>query len=229
MTVQLVVFDIAGTTLQDDNKVGLALQFAFAKENLAIAIASANAVMGYPKPISITMLLENEFNQKLNPNDPLVQKIHDTFLAEIVNFYQTTAELKEKEGTIKIFDCLRAHRIKVFLDTGFDRLTTDTILNRMQWRSHLDGSVSSDEVINGRPFPDLIYRAMELSGVTEVSAVAKVGDTPSDLEEGTAAGCGFVIGVTTGATSPQILANSPHTHLIKSLIELPTILGIQCH
>jgi phosphonatase-like hydrolase len=228
MTVQLVVFDIAGTTLQDNNNVGAALQVAFAKENLAIAIDTANAVMGYPKPIAISMLLERQFNQKLAPNDAFVQQIHNTFLAEIINFYQTTPVLQEKAGAIAIFDCLRAHGIKVFLDTGFDRLTTDTIINRMQWRSHLDGSVASDEVVNGRPFPDLIYRSMELSAVTDVSTVAKVGDTPTDLQEGTAAGCGFVVGVTTGATSPQILASYPHTHLIETLMELPAILGIQC-
>lgn len=227
MTIQLVVFDIAGTTLQDDNNVGAALQSAFAKENLVIGIDAANAVMGYPKPIAISMLLDSQFGKQLTASDAFVQQIHNTFLAEIIHFYRSSPCLKEKEGATAIFDCLRSQSIKVFLDTGFDRLTTDTIIDRMQWRSHLDGSVTSDEVANGRPFPDLIYRAMELSGVNSMDAVAKVGDTPTDLQEGMAANCGFVIGVTTGATPYQHLASFPHTHLIETLMELPDILGIQ--
>jgi phosphonatase-like hydrolase len=228
MKIQLVIFDIAGTTLQDDNNVGAALQTAFAKEDLVISIAAANAVMGYPKPISISMLLDSEFGKKLEASDDFVQQIHSTFLQEMIGFYQTTPNLHEKEGAVAIFDCLRSHGIKVFLDTGFDRLTTDTIIDRMSWRSYIDGSVTSDEVANGRPFPDLIYHAMSLSGVADVNAVAKVGDTPTDLQEGTAAGCALVIGVTTGATSPQHLGTFPHTHLIETLMELPAILGIQC-
>jgi len=225
MTIQLVVFDIAGTTLQDDNNVGGALQAAFAPENLAITIEAANAVMGYPKPVAISMLLASQFGQHLSASDPFVQQIHNRFLTEIIRFYETTPILKEKVGATALFDRLRRQGIKVFLDTGFDRLTTDTIINRLQWRSHLDGSVTSDEVVNGRPFPDLIYRAMALSGVTDVEAVAKVGDTPSDLQEGMAAGCRFVVGVTTGATAASELMAFPHTHLIEDLSELVGILA----
>ena len=53
--------------------------------------------------------------------------------------------------------------------------------------------------------------------------VAKVGDTPSDLQEGTAAGCGLVIGVANGTHTREQLAAHPHTHLIASLQELPAL------
>jgi phosphoglycolate phosphatase-like HAD superfamily hydrolase len=55
---------------------------------------------------------------------------------------------------------------------------------------------------------------MELAGVTDARKVAKVGDTISDLQEGDAAGCGWIIGVTTGAFSRELFATtktySPH-------------------
>jgi len=64
---------------------------------------------------------------------------------------------------------------------------------------------------------------MQLTGVTDASRVAKVGDTASDLQEGIAAGCGLVIGVTTGAFSESELQKEKHTHLIKYI---PSILDI---
>jgi phosphoglycolate phosphatase-like HAD superfamily hydrolase len=65
---------------------------------------------------------------------------------------------------------------------------------------------------------------MELTGVTDAGHVAKMGDTPSDLQEGWAAGCGLVIGVTNGSHTRKQLAPHPHTHLIDNLRELPGLL-----
>ena len=84
--------------------------------------------------------------------------------------------------------------------------------------------MTSDEVPRGRPFPDLVFRVMELTGVSDVKRVAKVGDTPSDLGEGTAAGCGWVIGVTEGTHTRAQLEGHPHTHLLGSIRELPALL-----
>jgi phosphonatase-like hydrolase len=120
---------------------------------------------------------------------------------------------------------LKAAGIKVFVDTGFDRPIVDALLQRMAWEKNklIDGSVTSDEVAHGRPHPDLIFRAMELAGVSDVKRVAKVGDTVSDLGEGTAAGCGWVIGITSGAFTKEQLSAVPHTHLIN---RIPDVLEI---
>ena len=63
------------------------------------------------------------------------------------------------------------------------------------------------------PFPGRVTRL-----------VAKVGDTPADLRQGAAAGCGLVVGVTSGSHSRRQLADIPHTHLIDRLAELPPLL-----
>jgi phosphoglycolate phosphatase-like HAD superfamily hydrolase len=69
----------------------------------------------------------------------------------------------------------------------------------------------------------MIFEAMRDLGVQDASRVAKVGDTPSDLEEGNAAGCGLVVGVTGGSHTAQQLKPVRHTHLIKTVAELPAI------
>ncbi len=64
---------------------------------------------------------------------------------------------------------------------------------------------------------------MTLTGVYVAAAVARVGDTPPDLLEGTAAGCSRVIGITTGSHSREELAHYPHTHLTERLTDVPAI------
>jgi phosphonatase-like hydrolase len=120
---------------------------------------------------------------------------------------------------------LRAAGVRVALDTGFSRVILDTILQRLGWKDErfFDATVASDEVVRGRPYPDLVVKAMQLSGVTNPAAVVKVGDTPADLEEGAAARCGLVVGVTNGSHTVDELKRHPHTHLISHLGLLPKV------
>jgi phosphoglycolate phosphatase-like HAD superfamily hydrolase len=67
---------------------------------------------------------------------------------------------------------------------------------------------------------------MEMTNVTDARNVAKVGDTISDLQEGDAAGCGWIIGVTTGAFSKEQLQQQRHTHLIQNIEEVLEILPL---
>ena len=110
------------------------------------------------------------------------------------------------------------------MDTGFSRPIADAIIGRLGWSDLIDASVASDEVERGRPYPDMIFRAMELTNVADVRNVAKVGDTASDMRQGTEAGCSWVVGVTTGAYSAAALQREPHTHLIEQLPELRSVL-----
>jgi phosphoglycolate phosphatase-like HAD superfamily hydrolase len=73
----------------------------------------------------------------------------------------------------------------------------------------------------------MIFRAMTLAGVGSATDVAKIGDTPSDLHEGTNAGCAAVVGFTGGTHTRDQLAAAPHTHLIADLRELLDIAGIK--
>jgi len=79
-------------------------------------------------------------------------------------------------------------------------------------------------VPRGRPHPDMIQLLMSRFEIRDPKEVAKVGDTPADLEEGTNAGCGLVIGVTQGTHSRTQLEEYPHTHLIDSVADLFQVL-----
>lgn len=221
--IDLIVFDLAGTTVKENFDVQRTLKKSFAKVGLEITIEQASLVMGIPKPIAIRQLLEAMNYTAVS--DDLIRSIHADFVEDMILFYENDQTVEENEGVSETFRQLKAAGIKVFVDTGFDRPIVDALLHRMAWEKNqlIDGSVTSDEVAHGRPHPDLIFRAMELAGVSDVKRVAKVGDTVSDLGEGTAAGCGWVIGITSGAFTKEQLSAVPHTHLIN---RIPDVLEI---
>ncbi len=156
-----------------------------------------------------------------------VDAIHADFVTRMLDFYRHDPSIREVPGAGATFAALKQRNIKVALDTGFSREITAAILDRLGWLRDglIDARISSDEVPRGRPHPDMIRALMERLGVTDPTAVAKVGDAPADLEEGTNAGCRHVVGVTWGSHTREQLATHPHTHLIESLDELLPILG----
>ncbi len=126
-----------------------------------------------------------------------------------------------------MFRTLKEAGIKVALNTGFNRAITQVILDRLDWSGSplIDATICSDEVPRGRPHPDMIRELMRRLGIVDPAGVAKVGDTPADLQEGRNAGCGLIIGVTEGTHSREQLECHPHTHLVDSVKELPALLG----
>jgi phosphonatase-like hydrolase len=230
MQIQLVVFDLAGTTVKDNFDVPRILQKALLdKGGVVISLQQATDLMGIPKPVAIKKLLTD--GGLLSFTDELVEKIHRYFVDGIIEFYRNDSSVGEKQGVSETFKTLKQAGVKVAVDTGFDREITDQLLERLGWvnKNLIDTSVTSDEVANGRPAPDMIFEAMKRTGVTDVKSVVKVGDTASDMQEGTRAGCLFVVGVTTGAYTLEQLKKEPHTHLIEQIPDLLAIIGSEVH
>lgn len=229
MAIELVVFDLAGTTVKDNKDVHRILQKALAHHGVEISIEDANAVMGIPKPVAIRELLGKRAHGNQPITDDWINQIHMLFVDLMIEFYKKDPSVGEKAGVYNTFKKLKQNKLKVVVDTGFDRRITDPLLERLGWKKEnlIDASVTSDEVEHGRPFPDLIYKAMELTNITDPKNVAKVGDTASDMQEGNAAGCGLVIGVTTGAFSKKELQREKHTHLIENVQEILEILELK--
>jgi phosphonatase-like hydrolase len=221
MSIQLVVFDIAGTTLYDNDFVNIAFRNAMQQFGYEVSQREVNEVMGLKKPQAITMMLEKQLNKE-SITDELVNSIHDQFIENMISFYKNDPDIREIEGATHVFKTLKENGIKVAIDTGFSRDITQVIIDRLGWEKNglIDASVCSDEVPAGRPHPYMIKKIMQLTGVTDVNTIMKVGDTPSDLEEGKNAGTKFIIGVTSGAYTKEELLQYPHTHILNSINDI---------
>ena len=218
----LTVFDVAGTTVLDGDIVIDTMDAALTAHGVSVDRDAIRAVMGIPKPLAIAQLLQLHASTRNGGDEPAAIRIHDDFLKRLSEAYRRSPSVHAAEGARETFAALRAGSVKVALDTGFDRPTLDLLLGRLGWSvpGVLDCTVSSDEVPEGRPSARLIQRAMWLTGVSDPRAVAKVGDTPSDIRSGHAAGCGLVVGVSYGThTRDELLLYQPAT-VIDDLREL---------
>jgi phosphonatase-like hydrolase len=225
--IELVVFDLAGTTVYDGDAVNSSFRATLAVWGIEADPAAVNAVMGLPKPEAIRILLQ-QFGppRGVTASPENIDAIHADFTQRMRHYYATGPAVREVPGATATFAALRQAGIKVALNTGFFRPITEVLLTRLGWQcpAVIDADVTSDEVPRGRPYPDMIRHLMARLGIPDARRVAKVGDTKADLEEGANAGCGLVIGVTTGSFSREQLQACPHSHILSSVAELPALL-----
>lgn len=224
MTVELVVFDIAGTTVSDKGNVKESFLKAFEQAGFPVPEDEVNNVMGYRKVDAIKMLLEKYYPEQ-KENERLISEIHFSFTNDMIQFYEET-ELTPLPHAKEIFSQLKQKGIKIALNTGFTQAITNTILKRIGWNDNdtIDYVISSDEVPYGRPHPYMIQKIKKELNIKDVQAIVKVGDTEVDIIEGQNAGCGLVISVTTGAYTREQLKEYNPDYIIDSLAELPAII-----
>jgi phosphonatase-like hydrolase len=225
MNIQLVVFDMAGTTVLDKGSINDTFRQAFLTAGIEVTAADVDKVMGYKK-IEAVKIIVAQYAPDLNDDERVVNDIHDIFIKKMIDFYENDPELQPLPYAEAIFKQLKEKGIKVALNTGFTRSIADTILHRLGWDDSIliDATICSDEVAEGRPYPFMIQSLMQTLLIEDVKSVAKVGDTEVDVMEGRNAGCGLVIGITTGAYSREELQNSQPDFIIDSVQKLLILL-----
>lgn len=217
-SVDLVVFDMIGTTVAATDKIPQAFERAFAAEGIALGPEDINLIRGRAKLDAIRDLLEAHGGQPFASNK--TQSVYAAFKGRMLDCYRD-APVEAIDGADDTLAWCREQGIAVALTTGFDRDLAGLLVERLGWEGRIDSLVCNDDVEAGRPAPDLILAAMRRTSCANVARVASVGDTVSDLQAGANAGTGFNIGVLSGAHSREQLSGAPHTALISSVAELP--------
>ncbi|MEM7475992.1 MAG: phosphonatase-like hydrolase [Planctomycetota bacterium] len=214
--IRLVVFDMAGTTVDEDNVVYKTVRTAINAAGYQFSqeqVQETGAGKEKSQAIRDVLALDGSAH-----SDEEVAAIFADFKQRLANAYEVL-DVKEQPGTSEAFAKLHEHGIKVVLNTGYDRATAEGLVAKIGWvvGNEIDGLVTASDVENGRPAPDMIRLAMNQTGVESSQAVAKIGDSGIDIEEGRNAGCGMTFGVTTGAqTESQLLVANP-SHIVSSL------------
>lgn len=229
--IELVVFDMAGTTVQDRHEVEMCFMDAASHAGLSVTPERVLALQGYSK-IYVFELLWKEMIGEEHPDLPeFVNNSYHIFCGILENHYHTN-DIYPTEGCLEIFEYLKHKNIKIALTTGFYRKVTNIILNKLGWLEGLDNqyignentliqvSIASDEVSKGRPEPFMIQKAMKLLAVHDTSRIINIGDTPSDLKSGIRAGCRMSLGVTNGTHKRSQLSIHRNDGLLSNLSEL---------
>lgn len=217
--IRMVVFDMAGTTVDEDNVVYKTLQKVINQSGFNFSLTQVLASgAGKEKLTAIKDIIALE---NAESDNSFANKIYNSFVDELTIAYDSF-ELKPQPGAEEIFNFLRTKNILVILNTGYDENTAINILKKLRWQTgkQIDGLVTASDVKKNRPNPDMILLAMGKFGIENANEVVKVGDSIIDIEEGKNAGCGLSIGITTGAHTYQQLASANPDHIIHHLEEL---------
>ncbi|WP_423464386.1 phosphonatase-like hydrolase [Promicromonospora sp. MS192] len=220
--IALAALDIAGTTVEEGGAVYRALHDAVRGHGSTAEVADVARWMGADKRTAIRSLLTIGRTTDVDT----VEAAFADFERLLRTAYDETPPVA-MPGVLDAFEALRAHGAKIALTTGFSAEVTGLLLDRLGWREGdtVDAVVCTDDVPTGRPAPYMVHRAMERTGVWRATDVLTVGDTVLDLEAGSNAGAGLVIGVLSGGVPRATLAAAPHTHLIDSVGSLPALLA----
>lgn len=217
--ITLAALDVAGTTVEEGGAVYAALHEAVTRRGSTATVADVARWMGADKRTAIHALLE------IGGGDTsAVEPTFVEFEKLLRDAYEATPP-RPVPGVLAAFEAVRAQGGAVALTTGFSADVVHLVLEHVGWEQGVvDTVVCTDDVPAGRPAPSMVHRAMERLGVMDVAQVMTVGDTVLDLQAGTNAGAGLVIGVLTGGVPRDVLAAEPHTHLLASVADLPSVL-----
>lgn len=210
--IQMVVFNLTGTLVADSQGDISCLRDALLEFGLQIPLSQIQPVAGWPKLAAIRYLVENSPQHAERLRDQL-NMIHASFNTRLKRFFQHDPRVHALAHAEETMAALRSRGIKVALSTTLNRDAVPLILNRVGWKqgTTYDAVICSDEVPRGRPFPDMIQALMKRLGIQRSRHVAKVGDSPADIEEGLHAGCGLVVAVSSPRFSEEALRQAkPH-------------------
>jgi phosphonatase-like hydrolase len=221
--IKMVVFDMAGTTVNEDNLVYKTLMNAINAAGFSYNLDQVLAVAaGKEKKEAIRSVLKTYGGDF---DEAVVTDIYGKFINQLQQAYEVEAILPQP-GATDVFEQLRDRNIVTVLNTGYDRPTAEAILKKLGWVAgkDFDALITASEVSQNRPQPDMILLAMKQYEIADGSAVMKVGDSSIDIEEGQNAGCSLSIGITTGAHTREQLQNANPNAVIDHLMQILEII-----
>jgi phosphonatase-like hydrolase len=220
----MIVFDMAGTTVDEDNVVYKTLQWAIQKAGINVSLEQVLVEgAGKEKLNAIHDILTSLDIQDVEVISPV---IHRDFLIQLDEAY-LTLDVKGMPHAEDVFSKLRERGILVVLNTGYNRQIANQLLDKIGWKisEHYDLLVTATDVTKCRPSPDMIQFAIDYFDGIDSSTIIKVGDSTVDVEEGINAKCLYSIGITTGAQTRAQLETAQPEFIINDLIELLDIVN----
>ncbi len=213
MTIELMCFDMAGTTVNDG---GLVLE-AFRRTIDELGVVGDEAAkaeeyvietMGQSKIEVFTVLFD--------------ERAHDANESFERHFVSAANEVGvvEVPGARKTVETLRDRGFAVALTTGFSPATREALIEILGWSDLFTLRVSPADAGRGRPAPDMVLVCAVKSRVSAVQTIMVVGDTSSDMQAGRRAGAGQCVGVLTGTDDERRLLASGADVVVDSVTDL---------
>lgn len=211
--VELICFDMAGTTVLDN---GLVLEaFRRTIEGLDVDVDEADSAEAY--------VIETMGQSKIEVFTALFGE-RATFANEAFerHFVESAQELGVGEipGARSTVETLRDVGLQVALTTGFSPSTREALIDVLGWGDLFELRVSPADAGRGRPAPDMLWMCALKTQITAASSLMVVGDTASDMIAGLRAGAGYCVGVLSGNDDQARLIDNGADDVIASVVDL---------
>jgi phosphonoacetaldehyde hydrolase len=211
--LRALVLDWAGTTVDFGSLApARTMQRLFAKLDITLTEQETRRHMGLPKKEHIRGILSipriREAWSKLRgsaPGDADVDRMYAEFIPMQFSCLEEYSAVIP--GIVEAVERFRRRGLKIGSTTGYTRAMLDLLLKTSGQQGYTpDCSLTPEEAGAGRPHPFMIYESAVRLQVYPLSAIAKIGDTPADIQEGLNAGA-WSIGVAGTGNSIGLSAN----------------------
>ena len=168
--VDAVLLDMDGTLLDTERVYLASLTLALESFGYHDGAAIGHAMIGIPGPECELMLLDH-----YGADFPMVA-LNDAYVL------RRDAMLREgmplKPGAVELLDALRDAACPIALVTSSSRQTAEQHLTAGGLRSHFEALLTRDDVVRGKPHPDLYLLAAERLGARPQACVAIEDSNP---------------------------------------------------
>lgn len=222
--IQLVIFDMAGTVFDENNRVYKTIHEICVEQDMDVSLEQVLQTAGGKEKKAAFRDLLSTYSEH-SSIDEMVEMMYETFLTRLMQNYEEN-EVELFSAVRPCIEWLREKGISIALTTGYVRSVAQLLISQTGLKPAIDFDllVTAEDVENGRPHPDMIYLICDRMGIAPKRTV-KIGDTQIDVLEGKNARVGISAAVTTGAQDRTFLEQVAPDAILNSLAELPTLIN----
>ncbi|WP_433342987.1 HAD-IA family hydrolase [Micromonospora sp. CA-111912] len=190
----VVIFDLDGVLVDSHEVMGR-----------AFAAAYAEVVGAGPAPFADYQRYQGLYFPEIMRRMRLPLEMEEPFVRES---HRLAAQVPVVDGVVDLLRTLRTRGFRLAVATGKAGPRARSLLTTLNLIQHFDHVVGSDEVVNAKPAPEIVLRALSLLDA-EPDAAVMVGDAPADIRSARAAGVTSVAATWATVDEDDLMAAGP--------------------
>lgn len=215
--ITAILFDVGGTLIHTIKPLQKAISMTFEQNKIQVPSSEEIiAQLGKSATKIIKAILPKELSNFEEKAEECILSFQEIFPNKVLD------EFKAINGAQRTLKTLKDANYRLGVITALRRVELDKLLTKFDLNPYFEVVVTTDDVQNIRPSPEIINKAISLLNVQPREVVC-VGDTVNDIIAAKNAGT-YVIAVLTGAQTEEVLRSEQPDSIINDITVLPSLL-----
>lgn len=207
---KLMVCDMAGTIIQEKGIVYKTLHDSIKTFYKDLKRSDIDDFHGHRKQDVIEHFIKKPL---------LIERTNTLFNILLINNYKYNDISLIHPNLLDYFTYLRNNNIKIALNTGYNTEVQNILIHKFNLNNYIDDYISSSEVLNSRPYPDMLNKLMIRNNIPNSENIIKVGDTKVDILEGKSINC-KTVGVLSGSENKEELEKVNPDFIVDNVVDI---------